>query len=229
MPNVAQLEIRTNPDALLGTPLATGLRGAGETPVAFWQARLRDDDGRIWRSNGRTAAELGLIWKPAKDSTGPIAALRSLHPLEIDVRAELPDGRAATRTVKRILLAEGTRVRSWKGLTPLRATLYLPRAERATAALIIDARDWASTNALAPTAALLASRGVAVVTAEPGAKQPPQDALPELAELLAAVPAAQGAGTPAVRTLLPLPPGLPSTVAGDPSAWATLLGQSGAS
>ena len=225
---MAQLEIRTNPDALLGTPLATGLRGAGELPVAFWQARLRDDDGRIWRSSGRTAAELGEVWKPAKDSTGPIAALRSLHPLEIDVRAELPDGRSATRTVKRILLAEGTRVRSWKGLTPLRATLYLPRAERASAALIIDALGAENTDALAPTAALLASRGVAVVTAEPGAKQTPPDALTDLVTLLAAVPAAQGAGTPAIRTMLPLPPGFPTTIAPDPAAWTTLLGQSAA-
>lgn len=222
---MAQLEIRTNPDALLGTPLATGLRGAGEMSDAFWQARVRDDDGRIWRSNAHTPSELGVIWKPAKDSTGAIAALRSLHPLEIDVRAELPDGRAATRTVKRILLAEGTRVRSWKGLTPLRATLYLPRAERATAALIIDALEAENPDALAPTAALLASRGVAVLTAEPGAKNAPADALADLVALLAAVPAAQGSGTPAIRKALPLPTGLPTTIEADPAAWTTLLGQ----
>lgn len=208
---MAQLEIRTNPDALLGEPLATGLRGAGETPVAFWQAKLRDDDGRIWRSNGRTAAELGSQWKPAKATTGKVAAARSLHPLSIDVRAELPDGRSATRTVKRRLLAEGAQVRSWKGLTPLRATLYLPPTEQANAAFIIDALDAENTDGLAPVAALLASKGAAVVTAERGSKAPPPGALDELAALLGAVPAAQACGVPQILEPPPLPPGFPAT------------------
>jgi len=192
------LEIRTEPDALLGTPPATGLRGAGPDPGdVLWRARTRDDDGRVWQAQATSAPELGSTWTPAKASTGAAANRRSLHPFEIEVRAELGDGRGASRSVTRRLLAEGVKVRRWRGE---HATLYLPPSpvERT---LLVDAT--ASDPAwLGPAASVLASQGALVLTAAAGAD------LELLAERITAVRGARPAEWIAPP---PAPPGFPAS------------------
>jgi len=244
--DTSALELRATPDALLDEPLAASVRGAGSAPLT-WRARLRDDDGRVWRASAPSPGELAAAWEPAKGSTGELAALQSLRPVALDVRAESSDGRAASRTLTRRLLADGVRARRWRdGIT---ATLFLP-ASAPTAAVVVAAgaateRTAAANDAPAlpaagavgtaplvtatagaaslPSAALLASRGVLLV-----AVSDPRD-LDRAAELLTQVPVAATAGP--VRRLdapLPLPPGLPARTAPDVQAWDALLATLGA-
>jgi hypothetical protein len=241
---VGALELRGPADGLLDDPLTLLARGAGGQTGLLWRARLRDDDGRVWRATAERPELLARAWTPAKETTGAVAGLRSLRPVALDVRAEAPDGRAAARTFRRRLLADGVRVRRWK--EGLNATLLLPLAETPCAAVVLDAGGGGGTGGAsgacdagvgtaeaAPlAAALLASRGVLVfAVATPGAAD-------RAAELLAAVPAAARAaeaGGGAVRLIssLPLPPGVPARMsAGQTSAnaaaWDALLAELGA-
>jgi hypothetical protein len=199
----AGLEIRGAGPGLLDDPLLLNARGAGPDETLLWRARLRDDDGRIWQASAARADELAAGWVPAKASTGPLAALGSLRPASIEVRVESSDGRAATRTIARLLLAEGVRVRRWRDLG---ATLYLPAEAVPTATLLIDATAGPQRAAVAALAApLLASRGVLVLAVAPGREgAPAAAALPAARERLAAVPAAAAAG--AVTELAPRDP-----------------------
>src|SRR3954451_22668600 len=101
---MAGLEIRGTGSGLLDEPLALELRGGGGA-AATWRARIRDDDGRVWRAVAPRAEELEGVWAPAKPA-GPIAALTSLHPVKVDLRAELADGAFAVRTITRVLVGE---------------------------------------------------------------------------------------------------------------------------
>ena len=140
----------------------------------------------MWRASAERAQELWHHWAPAKPSGAPpIAALRSLRPVGIDVRVEAADGRAANRTLTRYLVGPGVKVRRWRDL---RATLYLPSEPRRT--LVVPGAELA--------APLLASRGAIVLAGDP------DDAA---LERLAAVP---GAEPPLVLRDLPLPPGVPA-------------------
>ena len=248
----AGLEIRGAGSGLLDDPLLLNARGAGPDETLLWRARLRDDDGRIWQASAPRADELAAGWVPAKASTGPLAALGSLRPASIEVRVESSDGRAATRTIARLLLAEGVRVRRWRDLA---ATLYLPAEPVPTATLLIDATAGPQQAAVAALAApLLASRGVLVLAVAPGREgAPAAAALPAARERLAAEPAAAGAVTElaprdpfadAVDAAAPaevpaaalvLPPGVGARDAGGPpgaavraAAWDALLVQLGA-
>ncbi len=218
------LELRgATDDLLLDEPWRLDVRGAGGPSAdLLWRARLRDDDGRIWRAEAGSAAGLAAGWVPAKPPPGPLAALRSLRPVAIDVRAEAPDGRAAARTVTRKLVGEGVRLRRWRD--GVAATLHLPAAAP-TATIILDAtagdEDAAAAALLA--APLLASRGVLVLTVT--------DGLEEALARLVGVPAAADADP----TLLPaglVPPGVPTRELGDPderaAAWDALLAVLGA-
>jgi hypothetical protein len=196
------LEIRTEADALVGVPLATGLRGAGDGSVPVrWSARLQDDDGRVWRSRATRPAALGSAWEPAKETAAPGPALRSLRPLRIDVRAETGDGHTAKRTVTRRLLASGVQVRRWRGE---HATLYLP-VGTAGRLLVVDTSS-SEEPWLAPAAALLASQGSLVLLGGAGAD------LDALTERLRAMPAANGTEPERTAGLAP-PPGLPMRTA----------------
>ena len=183
----------------------------------LWRARYRDDDGRIWKAAAPAAADLVFAWEPAKPQTGPIAPLASLRPLNVDVRVEAGDGRAAGRQVTRQLLAEGVRARKWRD--GLAATLYLP-ADPAGSALVLDATG--APTSPAPAAALLASRGVLVLAVTEG------DVGVAL-ERLAAVPSAPADVATEVALI---PPNV--GVAGDDSArervaaWDALLERAGA-
>lgn len=133
------LELSVPPDALLDDGVSGArLRGAGEQPDATWRARLRDDDGRVWRAVAPTTDGLGGAWIPAKSSSSPLAALASLRPVRVEVRVELPDGRATTREVTRRLLADGVLVRRWRDRV-LTATLLRPSGDGPFPALMIDA------------------------------------------------------------------------------------------
>lgn len=199
------LEIAGDADGLLDEPLVLRLRGAGEQPV-LWRARLRDDDGRVWRAEAETPEALAAAWRPAKQPAGAVAALRSLRPVQLDVRADAADGRGASRTLTRRLLAAGATSRRWRGDAP--ATLYLPAGD-AHATVIAEAAG--EDDVLA--AALLASHGVRVVLATGRTDVVRERA----AELLGTVPAEAGS--------LPLPPGVPATADLDERmrAWHALL------
>src|SRR6478752_1658970 len=108
------LELRGATDGLLlDEPWRLEVRGAGAAPLT-WRARIRDDDGRVWRAEAGRPEDLAGAWSPAKrPAPGPVAALRSLRPVSVDVRAETADGRAAARTVTRRLVADGVRRRRW--------------------------------------------------------------------------------------------------------------------
>jgi hypothetical protein len=94
---VSELEIRgVRAGLLLDEPLL--LSSAGDD--LLWRARYRDDDMRVWRAAAGRAEDLLAALGPAKPSSGPIAALASLRPVQIDVRVEAPDGRAAGRRVR---------------------------------------------------------------------------------------------------------------------------------
>jgi hypothetical protein len=207
------LELSAPGTALLDEPLVVRVRGAGEKPPSLlWRARVRDDDGRVWRATAKSPGELAAAWDPAKDTTGDVAALQSMRPVQLDLRVEASDGRGATRTLTRRLLADGVRVRRWReGVT---ATLLLP-AVPPTAAIVA-----AVTPAGLPAAALLASRGVLVFAV----REPRQ--LDRGIELLADVPAAaMPEGARRFDDPLPLPPGLPARTTPDDAAWDALLAE----
>lgn len=207
-------------DGLLDDPLELRVRGLGPAPQVTWRARLRDDDGRVWRASAPRAEPLADAWGPAKGGTGEVAALRSLRPVAIDVRVEAADGRAAARTLTRRLLAAGVRRRRWRG--DLSAVLLLPAGPPCATVLLFGPTEPAAELA----AGLLASRG-AVVLSVGG-----DDDVGAARERLAKLP-----GTPAPSIVvsgaeLVLPPGVPARPhAGDPAAraaaWDVLLARLG--
>jgi hypothetical protein len=191
------LELRGAAPGLLDDPLLLDVGGAAPGSTLLWRTRIRDDDGFVWRGEG--AALDALRWSA---KAGDAAALRSLRPVELEVRVEGGDG-TATRTLTRTLLDPAVKVRRWKeGVT---GRLLLPAAA-APATLVVAAEE--PTTLVA--AALLASRGVRVFVVASG----DPSALPfEDARLLDA---------------LPVPPGLPARDAPDPAAWDALLADLGA-
>ena len=179
---------------------------------------MRDDDGRVWKASARLARDLSLGWVPVKDGTGPVAALSSLRPVAVDVRAEASDGRSASRTVTRLLVGDGAKVRRWRQ-DDVVATLHLPAGE-ACAVVVLDA----TADGAALAAPLLASRGVLALVVAAG--------MEAAREQLAAVPAA--AGRPA-ETLadVGIPPGVGvrdsmGEAAARAEAWDALLARLGA-
>jgi hypothetical protein len=209
------LELRGAAPGLLDDPLLLEVGGAPPNTTLTWRARLRDDDGFVWRAEGASPA--ALTWAPAKPSSaGAVAALRSLRPVDLDVRVEDPDGATATRTLKRTLLAEGVRARRWKD--GVAGTLSLP-AEATGGAAILDARATEAEAVVPIAAALLASRGVLVFVLTRGTPEAAQEAL-------AAVPSAP-ADVP-MLDVVPLPPGVPARAPADPAAWDALLADLGA-
>lgn len=244
------LQLSATPLALLDEGVSGArLRGAGPQPDALWRAKLRDDDSRVWRAVASSPEALAGAWVPAKSSTGHLAALVSLRPVEIELRVELPDGRALSRTLTRRLLADGVRVRRWKD--GLSATLYRPAGEGPWPAVVLDATSGPDAVAVAALAgALLASRGVLNVAVAPPAR--PKDGtadevLARAAALLEALPAA--GGPPRVVPVAPpevdvrelglvaaVPPGVgvrgagagPEAAAARAAAWDALLAAVGA-
>lgn len=172
------LDIRGVTAGLLDEPFDLRASGAAPGDELLWRARYRDDDMRVWRSAAPTAPGLSGAWKPAKASTGPLAALGSLRPVRVDVRLESrTDGRAAARTLTRPILGDGVRVRRWRDLE---ASLHLPAGEPCGTLVV--------TGELHPAAApLLASRGalVLVSTREPAAALERLAAVPEAAKSIA--------------------------------------------
>lgn len=153
------LEIRGPAHGLLDDPFVLRLRGAGSDAEVTWRARYRDDDGRVWRAVASRSEDLTGRWQPAKDGSGDIAALRSLRPVSIDVRAETADGRAAARTFVRQIAAEGVRTRRWRD--GLAATLHVPARRSPCATVIVNAAGTdAHVSAAMLAAPLLAARGV---------------------------------------------------------------------
>jgi hypothetical protein len=202
------LEIAGQDGGLLDEPLAVRLRGAGPAAQVVWHARLRDDDGLVFRARAERPEDLPAAWR----GKAAHAALGSLRPVRIDVRAETADGRAATRTLTRRIVGDGVRIRRWRDGP--RATLHLPGdTPRATA--LVDARDGAGTLLVA--APLLASRGVIVLVLTAGEPSAAREAL-------AAVPAA-GDVTTLDAAAVPVPPGAPG---GDAARWGALLVELGA-
>ncbi|WP_445150059.1 hypothetical protein [Baekduia sp. Peel2402] len=203
------LELRGAAPGLLDDPLLLEVGGAPPNAALTWRARVRDDDGFVWRASGTRVD--ALAWTPAKASAGDVAALRSLRPVDLDVRVEDPEGATASRTLKRTLLAEGVRARRWKD--GVAGTLYLPAAATGGAA-ILDARATEAETTVPVAAALLASRGVLVFALTRGT--------PEAArEALAAVPSAPA--DVAILDAVPLPPGVPARTPPNSAAWDALL------
>jgi hypothetical protein len=206
-PAARAIELQGAATGLLDEPLLLRARGAGSDGALVWRARLRDDEGRVWRAAAARPDELTAAWEPAKPTARPLAALQSLRPVSIDVRVEAPDGRGAARTFARSLVGEGVRIRRWRDGLP--ATLHLPAREAPTATLVIDATAGPPQAAVATLAApLLASRGVLalVVTARRGrsseAVEPAE--LDAAAQRLAAIPVAAPHG--AIEVLPALAP-----------------------
>ncbi|MDO8213496.1 hypothetical protein [Conexibacter sp. CPCC 206217] len=172
------LEIRGPALGLLDDPLELQARGLGGiTNGVLWRARVRDDDGRVWRAVAPWPQQLVSAWAPAKSSAGDVAALQSLRPVALDLRVEAADGRTATRTFTRRLLGDGVRVRRWR--EGLAATLYLPAADahgpagaETTAAAGANgpagAATTASAGASAPDASTAASTAAVVLDATAG-------------------------------------------------------------
>jgi hypothetical protein len=202
------LEIRGDATGLIDEPLALRVRGG---VAVRWRARLLDDDGRSWRAQAHRAEDLAGAWAPAKGGGGPVAALASLRPVRIDVRAETAEGAAASRTLERRLVADGVKVRRWRAPAPA-ATLFLP-AEPTRGVVVVEAEAILA-------AALLASRGVVALAVGEAVRG---DAL----ELLGGVPAAAGHPPLLVPGAL-VPPGVPALEPGDPAAWDALLDRAGA-
>ncbi len=240
----AALGIRGPGGLLLDEPFLLEPRGAGPGETLVWRGRLRDDDQRVWRANAARPQDLSLQWAPSKGPAGPIPALTSLRPVTVEVRVELPDRRAATREIPRVLLAEGVRVRRWReGVT---GTLLRPADEVPVATVVLDARDPdPAVHAVATLAgALLASRGVLLLTVLPGrATTSGDDALGVAAEQVLRVPGAPGdvrvLGVRApddaevdVRDAVVLPAGIaggdPAGAAGRAARWDALLAALGA-
>jgi hypothetical protein len=199
------LEIRGVSAGLLDEPFDLQVRGAITGDELLWRARYRDDDLRVWRAAAARAEDLSAAWKPAKPSTGPVAALGSLRPVRIDVRVEAPDGRAAARTVTRSIVGDGVKVRRWRDLD---ATLHIPKGEpRGTLVIVGEIHP--------TTGPLLASRGLLLLAVNEGVEQ--------AIERLKTVP---GAVDPRIVSAaeIPLPPNVGATDrAPQPEAWAKLL------
>jgi hypothetical protein len=240
------LEISGAPVGLLDDDLVLRVRGAGPEAELTWRARLRDDDGRVWRATAPRPAELATRWVPAKEGTGAIAALRSLRPVAIEVRAEAADGRAAARTFTRRFAGDGVRARRWRD--GLAATLHAP-ADAACATVVVDATAGETQLTVATLAApLLASRGVLVLVVGParGRAAAASDPLATARERLAALSGASaGEDILVLEALDPfdvgaldgegvvLPPGVgardpQSAAAARAIAWDALLARLGA-
>ncbi|MCW3022040.1 MAG: hypothetical protein JWR30_1362 [Conexibacter sp.] len=227
------LEIRGAAPGLLDDPLLLDVGGAAPNSALVWRGRFRDDDGFVWRAAAPRSEQLSTAWVPAKATAGPVAALRSLHPVDVDVRVESPDGSAASRTITRRLLDEGVRVRRWRD--DVAGTLHLPGVPTG-AALLIDAtaEDEASAHHVAAgiplAAALLASRGVVVLVVTGGKGEP----LAVARERLAAVPGVSDDVAAYAAADVPLPAGV--GLRGEDrqgaidraEAWDTLLARLGA-
>ena len=182
-PSPIELSVREPRSRLLDEPLVLRAR-AGAGDELTWRARYRDDDGRVWKAVAGTPADLAFAWEPAKPQTGPLAALGSLRPVNVDVRVETADGRAAGRQVTRLLLGEGVRARRWRDGPA--AALYLP-SDAVGSALVLDATAGSphATAVATLAAALLASRGVVALAVTAGDLGVARDRL-------AAVPAVGG-------------------------------------
>ena len=117
---------RRPPSPTSRSPCAPAARGPTPAHVARPDARRRRP--RVARPRRQTE-DLPGAWRGKAER----AALASLRPLRIDVRVESADGQAASRTVTRLLVGEGVRVRRWRD-GPV-ATLHLPAgdAERVAA------------------------------------------------------------------------------------------------
>jgi hypothetical protein len=249
------LDIRGASPGLLDDPLLLEVGGAAPNAALTWRARLRDDDGFVWRAAAPTSQGLLTAWVPAKPTAGPVAALRSLRPVDVDVRVEGTDGAASNRTITRRLMDEGVRPRRWKDAVA--GTLYLP-AQNATATLTIDARepqtaaaqpselDTAGAVAAPPAiaepataagidaaplaAALLASRGVLVLVLTGGKDDP----LVAARERLAQVPGAPERSETLSAAEVGVPPGVgfrgedQRTAEARGAAWDALLQRLGA-
>jgi len=188
------LELRATADALLDAPLEASVRGAGGAEL-LWRARTHDDDNRVWRASAARPEELNAAWAPAKATTGAVAALRSLRPVALELRAEAADGRAAARTVRRRLVADGVRVRRWRD--GVAGTLLLPARETPCAAVVVTpaapgpASDAPTPRGHRPNADAApgpASHSPSPLEARPSAAAPallPPDALLPVAALLA--------------------------------------------
>ena len=163
------LEIRGSATGLLDDPLVLHARGADGEPV-MWRARLRDDDGRVWKASAARAEDLAAAWAPAKATSGQLPALQSLRPVRLDLRVEADDGRAGTRALTRLLVADGVRIRRWRDGLP--AALHLP-ADSPCAAVLIDATGDPVRAAVAALAApLLASRGALTLVVAQSPRRP---------------------------------------------------------
>ena len=209
------LELRGAAPGLLDEPLLLEVGGAPPNAALTWRTRLRDDDGFVWRASGPSLD--ALTWAPAKPSASDVAALRSLRPVDLDVRVEEDASDAgASRTLKRTLLAEGVRARRWKD--GVAGTLYLP-AEATGGGAILDARATDAASAVPVAAALLASRGALVFALTRGTPEAARAAL-------AAVPSAPS--DVAILDAVPLPPGVPARTPPDAAAWDALLADLGA-
>jgi hypothetical protein len=187
------LELRGAAPGLLDEPLLLEVGGAAPGSTLLWRTRILDDDGFVWRGEGPTLD--ALRWSAKADG---VAALRSLRPVELEVRVEGGDG-TATRTLTRTVLDPAVKARRWKeGVT---GRLLLPADPVAT--LLVDGEEPHPLVA----AALLASRGVRVFVAASG--DPAELPFPDPRRLAA----------------LPVPPGLPARDddAPDGAAWDALL------
>lgn len=194
---MSALELRGPFEGLLDEPLALSVRGAGSGADVRWRARYRDDDGRIWRAGAADCSQL-LDWLPAKEGTGDVAALRSLRPVIVEVRAEAADGRAASRELTRVIAAAGVRRRRWRD--GLAATLHVPAGSAPCATVILDVTGGPSWGAVA--ASLLASRGAIVLAVGPTTSPPTAASIAATRELLLAVP---GATEPILLSAAPEP------------------------
>jgi len=190
-PDAIRLSVRERAEALLDDPFsltATAPDGA----ELRWRGRIRDDDGRVWRASAGRAHDLTWKWAPAKEGTGPIAALASLRPVAIDVRVEAEDGRGAARTLTRALVLPGVKSRRWRG--DVVAALHLPAADEPASTLLIDATAGEEAAAVGAIAGpLLASRGVLTLVVPPPKRETP-DLLDRAREQLSAVPAVAASG-----------------------------------
>lgn len=186
------LEISGSAVGLIDDDLVLRVRGAGPDGALTWRARLRDDDGRVWRATAQRAEELATRWVAAKEGTGAIVALRSLRPVSIDVRAEAADGRAAARTITRAFSGDGVRTRRWRD--GLEGRLHLPSEAQPCATVVVDATAGEPQATVARlAAALLASRGVLVlVVLGSRGRDAAADPLQAARERLSALPAARG-------------------------------------
>lgn len=220
------LELSGPPVALVDEPLDVRLRGLGEVEAVtvdpeddfggvLWRARLRDDDGRVWRATADAPEHLPAGLAPAKPGTGPVPALGSLHPIRLDVHAEAPDGRSAKRTFERRLVGDGVQIRRWKE-RELRSVAFLPASGTAPSQpLLLDARVDEDAGELALLAAFVAPLAAAVLASRgrPTVVVSDLDDLAPVLERLGQLRGAAGAAR-VVRTLgagdvVLLPPGIP--------------------